>query len=155
MSATPKTRRGRSRPRMSLWRGDAADQVATPCPKADPNVVRHILYLEGFGRETPYLSVTEVEEQAAHFAGRSGSVWETAPERAHAQGVAVLTRKELLAWLKGTGHGRAAWPRPYEVAQARALVERWGEHLYDYCDAPEDKPALDELNGRLFSRTRR
>jgi len=42
-----------------LFRGDAASGVGIPRPDADPSIVRHILYLDGPGRETPYLSTTE------------------------------------------------------------------------------------------------
>lgn len=34
-------------------------------------------YLEGAGRKTPYLSATESEEIARHFAGRDGRTWKT------------------------------------------------------------------------------
>ena len=42
-----------------LYRGDAADAVLIPVPDADASIVRHILYLDGYGRATPYLSTTE------------------------------------------------------------------------------------------------
>jgi hypothetical protein len=43
-------------------------------PGADTSIVRHILYLDGYGRQTPYLSTTERTEVAAIFGAR-GRIW--------------------------------------------------------------------------------
>lgn len=138
-----------------LFRGDASDGVQVPTPKADPRLVRHILYLEGFGRETPYLSLSEDRESAEHFAPRSGgAVWQTQAPEAAGRGVRHISRKELLQTLKSGRAGVATWPSESEVQRARALVERWGEHLYDYSGLDLDGDALSRLNGELFQRTR-
>lgn len=42
-----------------LFRGDAKNAVCVPNPGADDSIVRHVMYLEGPGRETPYLSTSE------------------------------------------------------------------------------------------------
>jgi len=52
-----------------LFRGDASDEVSIPSPAADPSLVRHILYLGGYGRESPYLSTSAEHVLAARFAG--------------------------------------------------------------------------------------
>lgn len=58
-----------------LYRGDFKDRVSAPTPNADDSVIRHVLYLEGPGRETPYLSTSERRGVAERFA-QAGSVWE-------------------------------------------------------------------------------
>lgn len=114
-----------------LFRGDDAASVRPPTPAADASVVRHILYLEGPGRETPYLSVTEDLDTAARFA-QPGGLWQTSVTQARHVGVAHLSNKELLQLLKGPGKGLANWPDPFEVMQARRYVEQWSEHLMDF-----------------------
>lgn len=114
-----------------LFRGDIAAGVRPPVPAADDSLVRHILYLEGPGRETPYLSTTESLEMARRFAG-SGTVWETSVLAARAHSVAHIANSELLAALKGNGKGKAKWSDAYEVMQARRYVEQWSEHLLDF-----------------------
>ncbi len=42
-----------------LFRGDKKERVCEPQLDADTSLVRHMLFLEGPGRETPYLSCTE------------------------------------------------------------------------------------------------
>ena len=105
-----------------LFRGDTAAGVRPPVPAADDSLVRHILYLEGPGRETPYLSTTESLDTARRFAG-SGAVWETSVSATRAHSVAHIANSELLAALKGNGKGKAKWSDAYEVMQARRYVE--------------------------------
>lgn len=90
-----------------LYRGDSRDELAAPVPNADPSIVRHILYLGGHGRDTPYLSATESEQVARRFAGDEGAVWATSVPKAKGTGVRHLSRVELLGLLKGKGHGDA------------------------------------------------
>jgi hypothetical protein len=143
------------RDRDPLFRGDASDAVQVPSPKADPRLVRHILYLEGFGRETPYLSLSEDRESAEHFAPRArGTIWQTQAPEAARSGVRHISRKELLQTLKQGRGGVAAWPSEAELQRARVLVERWGEHLYDYSGLDLDGDQLSQLNGELFQRAR-
>lgn len=115
-----------------LYRGDRSERVCTPNPAADRSVVRHILYLEGPGRETPYLSNTESTEIAQRFAGNGGCVWQAFAPQAESLGVRHIAKSELLALLKGVGKGHAKWDSPFEVMQARRYVEQWAEHLFDF-----------------------
>jgi len=101
-----------------LFRGDRKSGINVPKPNADDSIVRHILFLEGPGRETPYLSTTEEYDVAEYFA-QSGTVWKT-----------FVT--ELLSLMKGNGKGNAKWSSAFEVMQARRYVEQWGEHLPDF-----------------------
>ena len=114
-----------------LYRGDAADAVITPVPKANHSIVRHILYLDGFGRETPYVSTTERTEVAALFAVRGG-IWTTTVPLAEQNGVGHIDNKQLLGLLKGKGKGRAKWSNAYEVLQAKRYAEQHFEHLLDF-----------------------
>ncbi len=115
-----------------LFRGDDAESVSLPSPEADASIVRHVLYLDGAGRESPYLSTTESSSVAEHFAGHDGRVWRTTAARAKANGVAHVGRNELLFLLQGTGKGAAKWDSAFEVMQARRYVEEWLEHLLDF-----------------------
>lgn len=114
-----------------LYRGDSSDCVLTPIPKANPSIVRHILYLDGYGRETPYLSTTERPEVAALFAARGG-IWRTMAPLAVENGVTHFDNKQLLNLLKGKGKGKAKWPNAYEVLQAKRYAEQHFEHLLDF-----------------------
>lgn len=120
-----------------LFRGDSSTGVQVPDPVADKSIVRHVLYLDGPGRLTPYVSTSESMSAAQHFAGRTGVVWSTTHSKACQQGVAHRPRKELLELLRGKGKGDAAWHSAFEVAQARRYVEEWDEHLFDFRDVPE------------------
>lgn len=113
-----------------LYRGDGKDSVCIPSPDADDSIVRHIMYFEGPGRKTPYLSTSEEYEVAANFS--NGAVWQTLVTIARAESVAHISRTELLSLMKGNGKGRAKWPNAFEVMQARRYVEQWGEHLLDF-----------------------
>ncbi|MFH1465597.1 MAG: hypothetical protein ABIO70_14515 [Pseudomonadota bacterium] len=136
-----------------LFRGDRADAVGLPSPSANDSIVRHILYLEGAGRETPYLSTTELHEIAEHFAGRNGRVWKAMLRRLHEEGITHISRIELLSLLKGRGKGRATWRSALEVAQARRYAEQWYEHLIDFSPlAPIEDPMLREVVFRCFDK---
>lgn len=119
-----------------LLRGDARSGVRVPVPSADDSIVRHVLYLEGPGRETPYLSVSESFEAAKRFA-QDGTVWTTFVKKAAAHGVGHISRTELLSCMKGNGKGNAKWDDPFEVMQARRYVEQWSEHLLDFREITE------------------
>jgi hypothetical protein len=114
-----------------LFRGDVAHGVRPPVSTANDSFVRHVLYLEGPGRETPYLSTSEDLETAKRF-GPDGAVWITQVARAKAASVGHIGNSELLNALKGNGKGKAKWPDPFEVMQARRYVEQWSEHLLDF-----------------------
>ena len=113
-----------------LFRGDRKDAVCVPSPEADDSIVRHIMYFEGPGRKTPYLSTSEEYELADNFS--NGAVWQTFVKMAKAESVEHISRTELLALMKGNGKGKAKWPSAFEVMQARRYVEQWGEHLLDF-----------------------
>jgi hypothetical protein len=118
--------------RDSLYRGDYKGLIHRPVPSADDSIVRHILFLEGPGRDTPYLSTTEEEAVARRFAGTGGAVWQTTVKKAKDLSVGHLSKAELLSQLNGNGKGRAKWTSPFEVMQARRYVEQWSEHLLDF-----------------------
>jgi len=69
---------------------------------------------------------------AAHFAGKSGHMWNTDPPTAVTQGALHIPVDRLLSDLKGSGRGDCRWTDPWEVAQARVYAERWREHLLDW-----------------------
>ena len=136
-----------------LWRGDSGIGVACPHPGANPSIVRHVLYLDGPGRETPYSSTTESRQTAEVFAGNDGREWSTTVGVAKSEGVEHIDRRELLRLLRGHGQGDANWPNPYEVLQARRYVELWQEHLLDFRPLRDQPPA--EVAGtvqRVFQR---
>ena len=147
------TQRGRWRhQRDPLLRGDHVDHVGLPTPAADQSIVRHVLYLEGAGRESPYLSTTELEEAARYFAGE-GRVWKTMLRTIRAEGLGHVSRRELLDLLKGTGKGRARWRSALEVAQARRYAEQWFEHLIDFAPlSPIAEPELRTVVDRCFDK---
>jgi hypothetical protein len=106
--------------------------LTTPTPSANKSIVRHILYLEGQGRETPYLSSTEHEDTARRFAGRNGTVFHGAPKNWSGSAVKHRSRKELLELLRGKGKGDAEWHSALEVLRASQYVEEHAEHLADF-----------------------
>jgi hypothetical protein len=95
-------------------------------------MVRHILYLGGAGRPTPYHSTSESREVAERFAEPKGRVFWTKAERIKAYKAMHVSRVELLGLLQGTGKGDARWHSAFEVMQARKYVEEWSEHLVGY-----------------------
>jgi len=136
-----------------LFRGDDASGVSAPVPSSDPAIVRHILYLGGLGRETPYVSTTESEGVAEHFAGRDGRVFKTSVQKARAVGVKHISRAELLSLLKGEGRGVAKWDSAHEVLQARRYVEEWLEHLFDFREiSPDEAARVRTLVNELFDK---
>lgn len=128
-----------------LFRGDRKECVGKPHVHADKSLVRHILYLEGPGRETPYLSCTEVEDVAEIFAGQDGAVWVTMVKKATSLGIGHISKTELLTLLKGKGKGRAGWNSAFEVMQARRYVEQWSEHLLDFSDLSDSESLVEEV----------
>ncbi len=122
-----------------LFRGDAKSGVRLPVPQADSSIIRHILYLEGMGRETPYLSATEQQDVAKRFAV-GGAIWQTYVKKIKDNGVKHISNSELLKLMKKNGMGKAKWDDAFEVMQARRYAEQWGEHLLDFSEIekPED-----------------
>lgn len=114
-----------------LYRGDQKDAVTVPTPAADDSVIRHVMYFEGPGRETPYLSTTERRGVAEYFS-QAGSVWKTSVADAKANSVGHISNSELLGLMKGNGKGKAQWNDAHEVMQARRYVEEHSEHLLDF-----------------------
>lgn len=88
-----------------LYRGDAKSSVCIPNPEADDSIVRHIMYFEGPGRETPYLSTSEEYELAQTFS--NGAVWQTFVKVAQKECVRHISRTELLSLMSGNGKGKA------------------------------------------------
>ena len=122
-----------------LYRGENSSTPTIPTPQANKSIVRHILYLEGQGRETPYLSTSESEDTARRFAGRNGSIFRAIPKEWPKSEVKHRSRKELLDLLKGKGKGDAAWSSAVEVLRAHQYVEEHAEHLADFSDIqPQD-----------------
>lgn len=126
-----------------LYRGDEKQSVCIPSPDADDSIVRHVMYFEGPGRETPYLSTSEDFESAENFS--NGAVWQTLVRIARAESVGHIGRAELLLLMKGNGKGKAKWPNPFEVMQARRYVEQWGEHLLDFRGIEEPAPVINRI----------
>lgn len=127
-----------------LFRGDRKEYVSRPVPLANPSIVRHVLFLEGPGRDTPYLSTTEEYEIAEHFAN-NGQVWQTYVKEFRKEGVRHISKSELLRLMKGNGQGKAKWKSAYEVMQARRYVEQWGEHLLDFREVTEVDVVVDKI----------
>ncbi len=115
-------------------------------PNANRSIVRHILFLDGAGRDTPYHSTSESRENAKYFAGELGGIYRTFVSRAADNAVRHISRIELLRLLRGTGQGDAAWPSALEVMQARRYVEQWSEHLLDFSECDGAALATDLLD---------
>ena len=94
-----------------LLRGDAITGVRAPVATANDSIIRHVLYLEGPGRETPYLSTSESMAAASRFA-QAGVVWKTLVKKAQANGVGHIGNSELLSLMKGNGKRKAKWDAP-------------------------------------------
>lgn len=90
--------------------------------------MRHILYLGGYGRESPYLSTSAQETRAARF----GRLWKTSGELAEGLGAKHLGQIELETILKSSKAGRARWRNARQRLQARKYVELHAEHLIDF-----------------------
>ncbi|WP_155742607.1 hypothetical protein [Variovorax paradoxus] len=132
-----------------LFRGDVAHGVRSATHGADRSIVRHILYLDGQGRDTPYLSCTESKETATRFANKGGKVYETYAKEWLSSGVKHRSRKELFLLLKGGGKGDAKWHDAFEVAIARKYVEEHMEHLCDFTDKATQAD-IDVAVGKIF-----
>ena len=126
-----------------LFRGDTKEKVCVPNPRADDSIVRHVMYFEGPGRETPYLSTSEDYELAENFS--NGAVWETLVKVVKDASVGHISRTELLSLMKGNGKGKAKWQNPFEVMQARRYVEQWGEHLLDFRDVENPAGTIKKI----------
>lgn len=135
-----------------LFRGDSISRVGLPKVDASNSIVRHVLYLEGFGRDTPYLSTSEALEAAQFWAGSDGGIWITTSASARDKKVRHLTKTELLNLLRGKGKGKAVWHSSLGVATARRYVEEWSEHLLDFSGL--DQEAADEAVTAMFSKSK-
>ncbi len=137
-----------------LFRGDDRSGVHLPLPGADPSIVRHILYLEGKGRATPYLSTSETAEVAERFDDtRYTAVWVTSPREAAKAGAGVIPLTELRQLLQGEGRGAARWSgknAPWLVKRALQLAEGNLEHLLDFRSLAEAE--MEPLIGGIFIR---
>ena len=135
-----------------LYRGDRPGGVAIPVPDASRSIVRHILYLEGHGRETPYLSSTESRSTATRFAGSDGTVYLGQPGMWASVGVKHRSRKELLQLLRGKGKGDAQWHSAFEVMRAHQYVEESEEHLADF-SSTEPGSDLESIAKTVFTQS--
>lgn len=134
-----------------LYRGDRRDALAKPVPTANRSIVRHILYLEGYGRETPYMSASESREAAERFACADGHVYVAHVDSWSTLGVSHRSRKELLQLLRGSGKGDAQWHSAFEVMRAHQYVEEWQEHLADFSSL-DNGANLDRVVDTVFRR---
>ncbi|WP_149574806.1 hypothetical protein [Xanthobacter oligotrophicus] len=98
------------------------------------------MFLEGPGRETPYLSTTERREVAGRFA-KAGSVWETSVALTKNTSIKHISNSELLGLMKGNGKGAAKWLDAFEVMQARRYAEEHSEHILDFRAVADPKVA--------------
>jgi hypothetical protein len=128
-----------------LFRGDRSDTVCVPAPGADPSLIRHILYLGGYGRESPYLSTSSEESIAAGFATGGGRVWKTSGQRAEHLGVKHLSQRELEAILRSSRKGRARWSNARQRLLAQKYVEQHAEHLIDFIPLKKTPAAVIKM----------
>lgn len=139
---------------VELFRGDDRSGVHVPQPDADPSIVRHILYLDGKGRPTPYLSTSESTEVAERFDNtRQTAVWVTLPREATEAGAGLISLTELRHLLKGEGKGAARWSGKNAnllVKRALQLAEENQEHLLDFRSL--DEAEVGPLIQRIFVR---
>jgi hypothetical protein len=135
-----------------LFRGDQADAVSTPHPAADPSLVRHILYLGGYGRESPYLSTSSDESSASAFAAGGGRVWQTSGQRAEQLGTKHISQAELQVTLKSSKTGRARWPNARQRLQARLYVEQHSEHLIDFIPFKKSPATVGQAVQAMFEK---
>jgi hypothetical protein len=148
VAPSKKRRAGAWRTADPLYRGDSKTGVGHPDPTAPLGIVEHVLYHGEIGRSTPFSSVSESKETAEHFAGRTGRIWRVARKAAVAQGAIHIPRSDLVQLLRGYGKGKAKWDDAFEVAQARAYVERWSEHLFDWAEV--DPSSIPEAIRETF-----
>jgi hypothetical protein len=135
-----------------LFRGDASEAVSVPNPAADPSLVRHILYLGGYGRESPYLSTSSEETSAAKFARGGGRIWKTSGQRAERLGAKHLSQDALLAILKSSTTGRASRRNTRQRLEARKLVELHAEHLIDFIPLKKTSRGIGDVVNNMFEK---
>jgi hypothetical protein len=134
-----------------LFRGDGSDAVVVPNPTADPSLVRHILYLGGYGRETPYLSTSADEGLAARFA-EGGRVWKTSGALAEQLGAKHLSQSELQTTLKSSTRGRASWTNARQRLLARKYVEQHAEHLIGFIPFKKTPTTVTGVVRKMFEK---
>lgn len=134
-----------------LFRGDGPDGVWSPNPAADPSLIRHILYIGGYGRESPYLSTSSEESSAARFAA-GGRVWKTTGELAESLGAKHLSQSDLEAILKSSTKGRARWGNALQRLQARKYVELHAEHLIDFIPFKKAGTPVKSVVHKMFAK---
>lgn len=131
-----------------LYRGNDDEVAGRPDPRANDNLVRHVLYLGGRGRASPYLSATADRNEAAEF----GPTWETTSAAVQASGARHLPNDALIAALK-RNRGRARWPSTRDRQRALKYAEQHGEQLVDYGAFPDAPSALSAV-ATAFVRSR-
>jgi hypothetical protein len=131
-----------------LYRGNDDEVAGRPDPAADRNLVRHVLYLGGRGRATPYLSITADRDEAAFF----GLVWQTSSAALASSGTKHLQNDALIAALK-RNKGRSRWPSTKDRLRAAKYAEEHGEELADFV-AFEDGPTALAATRSAFQRSR-
>ena len=134
-----------------LFRGDGADAVWVPNPVADPSLIRHILYIGGYGRESPYLSTSSEESSAGRFAA-GGRVWKTTGELAERLGAKHLSQSDLETILKSSTKGRARWDNAWQRLQARKYVELHAEHLIDFIPFKKAGASVKGVVHKMFAK---
>ncbi len=134
-----------------LFRGDGTNAVSVPNPAADPSLIRHVLYLGGYGRESPYLSTSSDELLAGRFAA-GGRLWRTSPELAEHLGAKHLSQTELLATLKSSTTGRASWANARQRLLARKYVEQHAEHLIDFLPFKKSPTTITGVVRKMFEK---
>jgi len=119
------------------YRGNDDEVAGRPAPKADSNLVRHVLYLGGRGRATPYLSITADRDEAATF----GALWKTSSAALRSSGAKHLPNDALIAALT-SNKGRARWPSTKDRLRAAKYAEEHGEELADFSAFDDESTAL-------------
>lgn len=134
-----------------LFRGDGSDAVSVPNPAADPSLIRHILYIGGYGRESPYLSTSSEESSAARFAA-GGRIWKTSGEFAERLGAKHVSQSDLQTILKSSTKGRAHWNNAWQRLQASKYVELHAEHLIDFIPFKKAGTSVKSVVHKMFAR---
>jgi hypothetical protein len=135
-----------------LFRGDGSDAVSVPAPVAEPSLIRHILYLGGLGRESPYLSTSGDRTLADKFATRGGRVWKTSGALAEQLGAKHISQSDLQATLKSSKTGRASWSNARQRLLARKYVELHAEHLIDFIPFKQTPAAVKGAVLKMFEK---
>jgi hypothetical protein len=124
-----------------VYRGNSDDVAGRPEPSADSNLVRHVLYLGGPGRSSPYLSLTADRATAVDF----GTLWESSVAALNSAGARHLPTEALITALK-RNQGRSKWPSARDRQRALKYVEQHGEELADYRSFSDARSALAAVN---------